>query len=38
MLKDLVAVNRSYRRFNQDEKVSRETLKELVDLDRKSVV
>ena len=34
MLKDLVAVNRSYRRFNQDEKVSRETLKELVDLAR----
>ena len=34
MLKDLVAVNRSYRRFYQEEKISMETLKELVDLAR----
>ncbi len=34
MLKDLVAVNRSYRRFYQNEKISRETLRELVDLAR----
>lgn len=36
MLKDLIYKNRSYRRFHQDEKVSIETLKELVDLARHS--
>jgi nitroreductase len=36
MLKDLIYRNRSYRRFYQDEKVSVETLKELVDLARHS--
>jgi nitroreductase len=34
MLKDLIYKNRSYRRFHQDERVSIETLKELVDLAR----
>lgn len=34
MLKDLVARNRSYRRFYEGERVSRETLRELVDLAR----
>ena len=34
MLKDLVLANRSYRRFKQDEAISIETLKELVDLAR----
>lgn len=34
MLKDLIRKNRSYRRFHQDEPVSRETLSELVDLAR----
>ncbi len=36
MLKDLILKNRSYRRFYQNEPVSRETLKELVDLARLS--
>jgi nitroreductase len=36
MLKDLILRNRSYRRFHQDEPVSLETLKELVDLARLS--
>jgi len=36
MLKDLILKNRSYRRFYQDEKISLETLKELVDLARLS--
>ncbi len=34
MLKDLVLANRSYRRFQQNAPVSRETLRELVDLAR----
>lgn len=34
MLKDLVLANRSYRRFYQDEAISVEALKELVDLAR----
>ncbi len=34
MLKELVARNRSYRRFYQNEQISEETLKELVDLAR----
>lgn len=34
MLKDLVLKNRSYRRFYQNENISLETLKELVDLAR----
>lgn len=34
MLKDLVLSNRSYRRFYQDEEISVETLKELVELAR----
>ena len=36
MLKDLITRNRSYRRFYQDESVSLETLRELVDLARLS--
>jgi nitroreductase len=36
MLRDLVIRNRSYRRFYQEEKVDRETLRELVDLARQS--
>jgi nitroreductase len=36
MLKDLVAKNRSYRRFHQDHAIGRETLRELVDLARLS--
>ena len=36
MLKSLVLKNRSYRRFNQDIPVDRETLRELVDLARLS--
>lgn len=36
MLRDLVVRNRSYRRFYQEEKVERETLRELVDLARLS--
>lgn len=36
MLKNLILKNRSYRRFYQDEPISRETLKELVDLARLS--
>jgi nitroreductase len=36
MLKDLIVKNRSYRRFYQDEVVSVETLRELVDLARLS--
>lgn len=36
MLKDLVLRNRTYRRFYQQEKISLETLKELVDLARLS--
>ena len=36
MLKDLVLKNRSYRRFDEDEEVDMETLKELVDLARHS--
>ncbi len=34
MLKELVEKNRSYRRFYQEERISEETLKELVDLAR----
>jgi hypothetical protein len=34
MLKDLVLLNRSYRRFFQEETNSVETLRELVDLAR----
>lgn len=34
--RDLVARNRSYRRFHQDERISLETLRELVDLARLS--
>ena len=34
MIKDLILKNRSYRRFRQDIAISRETLKELVDLAR----
>lgn len=36
MMKELVLKNRSYRRFHQDVAVSRETLRELVDLARLS--
>lgn len=36
MLKDLAAKNRSYRRFYQDERISIETLKELLDVARLS--
>ncbi|WP_075602200.1 nitroreductase family protein [Saccharicrinis aurantiacus] len=36
MLKDLILQNRSYRRFEQDKAVSKETLSELVDLARLS--
>ncbi len=36
MLKDLIKRNRSYRRFYQDVKINRETLRELVDLARLS--
>ena len=36
MLKDLILKNRSYRRFYQDETISLEKLKELVDLARNS--
>jgi len=36
MLKDLILKNRSYRRFNQEETIELETLKELVDLARLS--
>jgi nitroreductase len=36
MLRDLVLNNRSYRRFHQDQPVSEETLRELVDLGRLS--
>ncbi len=36
MLKDLILKNRSYRRFEQDKVVSKETLSELVDLARLS--
>ena len=36
MLKDLIKKNRSYRRFFQNEKISLETLKELIDLARNS--
>ncbi len=36
MLKDLVYKNRSYRRFYEDERISAEILKELVDLARHS--
>ncbi len=36
MLKDLVLKNRSYRRFYEDEEITRETLLELVDLARLS--
>lgn len=36
MIKELVAKNRSYRRFFQDEKIEDDTLKELVDLARLS--
>ena len=36
MLKDLIKINRSYRRFYQEEKVSEEILRELVDLARLS--
>lgn len=36
MFKDLVLKNRTYRRFYQDERMSTETLKELVDLARHS--
>lgn len=36
MIKDLILQNRSYRRFYQDEAISEETLRELVDLARLS--
>ena len=36
MIKDLVYKNRSYRRFHQNEKISMDTLEELVDLARHS--
>ncbi len=36
MLKDLVLMNRSYRRFHQEVAIERETLRELVDLARLS--
>ncbi|MBN2788696.1 MAG: nitroreductase family protein [Candidatus Delongbacteria bacterium] len=36
MLKDLIKANRSYRRFYQEEKISEDTLRELVDLARLS--
>lgn len=36
MIKDLVIANRSYRRFHENERISRETLIELVDLARNS--
>ena len=36
MIKELVYKNRSYRRFHQNEKISMETLEELVDLARHS--
>jgi nitroreductase len=36
MLRDLILKNRSYRRFYEDEKISRDTLLELVDLARLS--
>ena len=36
MLKDLIQKTRSYRRFYQDEKISREQLKKLIDLARLS--
>ncbi len=36
MLKDLVAANRSYRRFHQDTRIDEATLRELVDLARLS--
>lgn len=36
MIKDLVRFNRSYRRFHQNEKISKEILTELVDLARLS--
>jgi len=36
MLKNLIQKNRSYRRFYQEEKISIETLKELIDLARNS--
>ncbi len=36
MLKDLILKNRSYRRFEQDKSISRETLIELIDLARLS--
>ncbi|TFG90949.1 MAG: nitroreductase, partial [Syntrophobacterales bacterium] len=34
MIKDLVAKNRSYRRFHQDSPITLDTLRELVDLAR----
>jgi nitroreductase len=36
MLRDLILKNRTYRRFNQQEKISMETLRELIDLARLS--
>ncbi len=36
MIKDLVYKNRSYRRFYQNEKITMETLEELIDLARHS--
>jgi nitroreductase len=36
MIRDLIAKNRSYRRFHQEERISLETLRELVDLARLS--
>jgi nitroreductase len=36
MIRDLVYKNRSYRRFYEDEKIERDTLRELVDLARHS--
>jgi nitroreductase len=36
MLKDLIVKNRSYRRFHQDFKIEKETLRELIDLARLS--
>jgi nitroreductase len=36
MIKELVYKNRSYRRFNQNEKITMETLEELIDLARHS--